>query len=123
MNNVVKEPLCTHCTHSDVCMHKNDYLSILKAVSEVTVAGNRLDNFDFIKDISIGCRYCQDLTITYRGIAVANGTVNCMDTARGITISNDAASITNTARGITISNDMASTTNTAKVSGRNEHHL
>lgn len=28
----VKETLCTRCAHQEVCIHKQDYLDILKAV-------------------------------------------------------------------------------------------
>jgi hypothetical protein len=73
MNNTVavKETICTHCNHRVVCVYKDDYLSILKAVSEVTISYpcsdglktnlKRIADFDFIGEISIPCRHYQKI--------------------------------------------------------------
>lgn len=76
MNNAVKETLCTHCNHRDICIYKNDYLSILKAVSEAfveracsdgkKVSMKKVTDFDFIGDISVTCRHYQNWTMAYR---------------------------------------------------------
>ncbi len=71
----VKETLCTRCVHQEVCIHKRDYLDILKAVENATVIRNTHDgkiasknviHYDFISEISVGCKYHQNRTETYR---------------------------------------------------------
>lgn len=71
----VKETLCTYCDHREVCVHKLDYLNILKAIKDVTVAKEtpygkepyrRVADYDFISEISIGCRYYRNWTDVYR---------------------------------------------------------
>lgn len=71
----VKETLCTRCAHRDVCAHKQDYFDILKAVENATVTrdtGNgkitskKVIHYDFISGISVGCKYHQNWTETYR---------------------------------------------------------
>jgi hypothetical protein len=71
----VKETLCTRCVHQEVCIHKQDYLDILKAVENATVIRNTHDgkiasknviHYDFISEISVGCKYHQNRTETYR---------------------------------------------------------
>lgn len=69
----VKEPLCTRCVHMDVCAYKQDYLDVLKAVENATVARDTSDekivskiiDYDFIGTISISCRYYENWTETY----------------------------------------------------------
>lgn len=67
----VKENLCTRCVHREVCTHKQDYLDILKAVENATVTQNTHDekitskkviHYDFISEISVGCKYHQNCT-------------------------------------------------------------
>lgn len=71
----VKETLCTRCAHRDVCAHKQDYFDILKAVENATVTRDTGDgkitskkviHYDFISGISVGCKYHQNWTETYR---------------------------------------------------------
>ena len=71
----VKEILCTRCTHQEVCAQKQDYLDILKAVENAVVtrdtpdgkiASNKVIYYDFISGVSVGCKYYQNLTVTYR---------------------------------------------------------
>ena len=85
MNNIgSKETLCTHCLHRDVCVYKNTYLAILKAISDVSIPELCLDrketqdkkvsSYEFISDIRVGCRYHQghstvQSTTTYRSLA------------------------------------------------------
>lgn len=61
-----KETLCTNCVHCTVCIYKNDYLDILKAVSNAVVSKDsndgkittkRVIHYDFIGDISLPCKY------------------------------------------------------------------
>ena len=71
MDNASKETLCSHCVHRVVCTYSDDYLSILKAVSEAYVSQpcsngdglgyKKVINFDFIGDISVACRYYQNI--------------------------------------------------------------
>ena len=81
MHEGVKETLCTLCAHRDVCMHKQDYLDIIKAVENATVSRNALDgkitmkkviHYDFIGEISVGCKYYQNWTETYRSGEVSH---------------------------------------------------
>lgn len=71
----VKETLCTRCAHREVCTYKQDYLDILKAVENATVTRDTHDgkitskkviHYDFISGISVGCKYHQNWTETYR---------------------------------------------------------
>lgn len=69
----VKETLCARCAHREVCAYKQDYLDILKAVEGASVIKGTLDgkitskrviHYDFISEISIGCKYYQNWTGT-----------------------------------------------------------
>ena len=71
----VKETLCTRCAYRDVFAHKQDYFDILKAVENATVTRDTGDgkitskkviHYDFISGISVGCKYHQNWTETYR---------------------------------------------------------
>ena len=73
----VKETLCTRCEHREVCIHKLDYLNILKAVENARVSvvkedsdggfsSKKVADYDFISGISVGCRYYRNWTDTYR---------------------------------------------------------
>ena len=73
----VKETLCTRCVHREVCIHKLDYLNILKAVENARVAAvkdeatggfssTKVIDYDFISGISVGCRYYRNWNDTYR---------------------------------------------------------
>lgn len=77
MSEGVKETLCTRCVHREVCIHKLDYLNILKAVENARVAAvkdeatggfssTKVIDYDFISCISVGCCYYRNLTDTYR---------------------------------------------------------
>ena len=70
-----KETLCTRCAHREVCTYKQDYLDILKAVDNATVTRDTPDgkitskkviHYDFISGVSVGCKYHQSWTETYR---------------------------------------------------------
>ena len=55
--------LCTLCSHKEVCTHKQDYLDFIKEIENATMnASNR----DFISTISVGCKYYENWTGTYR---------------------------------------------------------
>jgi hypothetical protein len=71
MSDAVKETCCTRCIHRNVCLYKDDYLAIIKAISETYVstklpdgrtARKRINNFDFIDDISVTCHYHENRT-------------------------------------------------------------
>lgn len=71
----VKETLCTRCEHREVCAHKQDYLDILEAVEDASVvkeetngrvSSKKVTNYNFISEISVGCRYYRNWTDTYR---------------------------------------------------------
>lgn len=77
MSEGVKETLCTRCAHREVCMYKPYYLSILKAVENARVAAvkdeatggfssTKVSDYDFISEISVGCRYYRHRTDTCR---------------------------------------------------------
>ena len=77
MPDGVKETLCTRCMHREVCIHKLDYLNILKAVENARVSvvketqdggfsSKKVADYDFISGISVGCRYYRNLTDIYR---------------------------------------------------------
>ena len=59
----VRETSCARCVHRDVCMYKNDYLDILKAVTGATVSKlssdgkmsvKKVESLDFISGIDVG---------------------------------------------------------------------
>ena len=69
----VKETICTRCEHREVCIHKLDYLNILKAVENARVSvvkentdggfsSKKVADYDFISEISVGCRYYRHRT-------------------------------------------------------------
>lgn len=71
----VKETLCNRCAHRSVCTHKNDYLAIVKTISEAhvssllpngTMVSKRIVNYDFIDNISVACRYYANQIMNYR---------------------------------------------------------
>lgn len=77
MPDGVKETLCTRCVHREVCIHKLDYLNILKAVENARVAAvkdeatggfssTKVTDYNFISEISVGCRYYRHRTDNYR---------------------------------------------------------
>lgn len=74
-NTGVKETLCTRCSHREICMYKQDYLDILKAVENATITrdttdgkitSNKVIHQDFIGEIVIKCKYYENWTETYR---------------------------------------------------------
>lgn len=77
MSERVKETLCTLCDHREVCAYKPDYLNILKAVENARVSvikentdggfsSKKVADYDFISEISVGCRYYRNWTDVYR---------------------------------------------------------
>ena len=77
MSEGVKETLCTRCVHRGVCVHKLDYLNILKAIENARVSvvkentdggfsSKKVADYDFISGISVGCRYYRHRTDTCR---------------------------------------------------------
>ncbi len=75
MSDAVKETLCTRCVHRSVCSHKNDYLAIIKTISEAyvneplpngNISSKRIVDFDFIDNISVACHYYANQIMDYR---------------------------------------------------------
>lgn len=76
MSKGLKETLCTRGIHREICIYKQDYLNIIKAIENVVVEQPSIDgingpfkkvsDFDFIGSTSIACRYYQNWTDTYR---------------------------------------------------------
>lgn len=71
--NAIKETICTRCTHRKVCAYKDECFSVIEAVLKATVTkqlpdgtveATPIENFDFIEDISITCRYRDDSDYT-----------------------------------------------------------
>lgn len=78
----VKETLCTHCVHREVCTYKQDYLDVLKAIEDTNVVkgtsygkitAKKVACYDFISKISVGCKYYQNWTETYRSREIGGG--------------------------------------------------
>ena len=76
MSEGVKETLCTCCAHRDVCIYKLDYLNILKSIEDISIikefpdgnaSSKKLSCYDFISEISVGCRYYRHWADMYRG--------------------------------------------------------
>ena len=76
MSEGVKETLCTCCAHRDVCVYKPDYLHILKSIEDISIikefpdgnaSSKKIASYDFISEISVGCRYYRHWTDMYRG--------------------------------------------------------
>lgn len=62
----VKETLCTHCIHREVCAYKQDFLDIIKAVEDATIikdfpdgsaSSKKVTCYDFIGGIYLSCKY------------------------------------------------------------------
>ena len=63
------EPTCASCTHSEVCKHKENYLKVCDAASNINVTLNEyyldgvrakripVTNFDCIEGIEVHCKY------------------------------------------------------------------
>lgn len=69
--------LCDHCPHNEVCIYKQDYIDILKAVENATVSryisdgkitSKKVIHYDFVSDISVGCKYYTTWANLYRSI-------------------------------------------------------
>ena len=68
MSERVKGTLCAYCGHREVCAYKQDFPDIIKAVENAPMVSNTPDgkitsrkvtDYDFISEISIGCKYYQ----------------------------------------------------------------
>lgn len=86
MIDAIKEVSCTLCTHREVCAYKQDYIDILKAVENAAVtkdtadgkiASKKVIHYDFISGISVGCKYYQNWTETYRSAEAILQTKTC----------------------------------------------
>lgn len=73
----VKQTLCTRCAHREVCIYKQDFLDIIKAVENAAVTRDTPDgkitskkviHYDFIREISVGCKYYQNSIEIWRQI-------------------------------------------------------
>ena len=86
MIDAIKEVSCTLCAHQEVCAYKQDYIDILKAVENAAVtkdtadgkiASKKVIHYDFISGISVGCKYYQNWTETYRSAEAILQTKTC----------------------------------------------
>ena len=86
MIDAIKEVSCTLCSHREVCAYKQDYIDILKAVENAAVtkdtadgkiASKKVIHYDFISGISVGCKYYQNWTETYRSAEAILQTKTC----------------------------------------------
>ena len=86
MIDAIKEVSCTLCAHREVCAYKQDYIDILKAVENAAItkdtadgkiASKKVINYDFISGISVGCKYYQNWTETYRSAEAILQTRTC----------------------------------------------
>ena len=66
MSYPVKETPCTRCDHSQVCVYKDDFMSVIEAVGKARVTKETPDgkctrtqvmDFDFVGDIQVTCKY------------------------------------------------------------------
>lgn len=66
----VKETLCTHCIHREVCAYKQDFLDIIKAVEDATIikdfpdgsaSSKKVTCYDFIGGIYLSCKYFSEV--------------------------------------------------------------
>lgn len=78
MSEAVKETACLRCVHRNVCIFKNDYLEVYNAIQNAVVTKEakdgkvslkRVTDYDFIRNISVKCRYCEGNTV-YRESSV-----------------------------------------------------
>lgn len=69
MSDGVMETACTRCYHKEVCMYKQNFLDINKAVLEATVTKRnddgrismkRVTDFECLGEIRVYCRYFTD---------------------------------------------------------------
>ena len=86
MIDAIKEISCTLCAHREVCAYKQDYIDILKAVENAAItkdtadgkiASKKVIHYDFISGISVGCKYYQNWTETYRSAEAILQTNTC----------------------------------------------
>lgn len=53
--------LCTHCSHKEVCVHKQDFRDIIEAIENASIT-----RYEFVSEISVKCKYYENWTETYR---------------------------------------------------------
>lgn len=67
--------LCTLCAHKEVCAHKQDFRDIIEAIENASITRDAPDgkitskkviDYDFVSEISVGCKYYENWTGTYR---------------------------------------------------------
>lgn len=71
------ELACTGCAHREVCKHKEDYLKVCDAASNINVTLNEhyedgvrarcipVTNFDCVKYIEVHCKYYEGASAIY----------------------------------------------------------
>lgn len=72
----VKETLCSHCDHLQVCSLKKEFVAAQQAVDTVSVSlGDRtmknLRDFDWIKPVALDCIHFIQKRPTQRDISIA----------------------------------------------------
>lgn len=67
--------LCTLCAHKEVCTYKQDFIDIIEAIENASITRDAPDgkitskkviNYDFVSEISVGCKYYENWTGTCR---------------------------------------------------------
>lgn len=79
MDNDKRETTCSKCIHSDVCVHKQDFIDMNKAIFNATVSRScenddggtslkRVTAFECFGGISISCRFFTNKCVVKRGV-------------------------------------------------------
>ena len=64
MPECCQETLCTHCIHREVCVHKEDYLALVRILQELRINKH---NKDEIKSILVSkLAFCGEITAPCR---------------------------------------------------------
>lgn len=69
MSECCKETLCTHCIHREVCVYKEDYLALVRALLalcinkrvENTIVSTPVSNLAFCGEITAPCRFHREI--------------------------------------------------------------
>lgn len=61
MSDGVRETICTHCEHRDVCKHKETYLEFLKA--QENLYAEYESHIEFIKRNDPDCKFHKKKTV------------------------------------------------------------
>ena len=72
MSDCVKETECTSCVHREVCKHKEGYLKVCEAASNINVTlKDHFANFDCVEYIEVHCKHYERASDIIRSNAYA----------------------------------------------------